>query len=155
MHICHLQCDTPQIRSRVLHELTGEKLLTNGNTLSTGSSLTLKPSTNLSEEKSNLSSDSDFEDKSAVIRKRKISNSLKCEGDDNIVVIHMITVLILKISQKSSQTFLHPSPSIGNNFLLIFSLYYHMMKNIHTLSNHTRSMKLDHLKVLQNLLLVQ
>ena len=61
-----MQCDTPQIRNRILHELTGEKLLTNGNTLNTGSSLTLKPSTNLSEEKSNLSSDSDFEDKDTM-----------------------------------------------------------------------------------------
>ena len=72
-----------------------------------------------------------------------------------IVVMHMFVMVIVQISQVGSLTYLPPSPSIGNNFLLISSLYYHMMKNIHTLSNHTRSRKLDHLKVLRNLLLVQ
>ena len=84
MHTCLLQCDTTQIRSQILHDLT-EKVLTNDNTSS--SSLTQKPSTNTPEANSNsyLSSDSDFEDKPAVIRKRKkqIINSSKFESDGN------------------------------------------------------------------------
>ena len=87
----HMQCDTAQIRSRILHELTEKKLLTNDNTSS--SSFTQKPSTNASEAKSNsyLSSDSDFEDKSAVSRKRKkqISNSSKFESDGNSSDAHV------------------------------------------------------------------
>ena len=82
MHTCFLQCDTPQIQSRIFHELTEKKLLTNDNTPS--SSLNQKPSTN-AKSNSYLSSDSDFEDRSAVIRKRKkqISNSSKFESDGN------------------------------------------------------------------------
>ena len=55
MHTCFLQCDTPQIRSRIFHELTEKKLLTNDNTPS--SSLNQKPSTN-AKSNSYLSSDS-------------------------------------------------------------------------------------------------
>ena len=103
-----MQCDTPQIRSRILHELTGEKLLTNGNTLSTGSSL--KPSTNLSEEKSTPSSDSDFEDKSAVIRiRKKVSNSSKSEGDDNSSDTHDYSAHPTNIS-KEFTNFSSPKP---------------------------------------------
>ena len=82
MHTCFLQCDTPQIRSQIFHELTEKKLLTNDKTPS--SSLNQKPSTN-AKSNSYLSSDSDFEDRSAVIRKRKkqISNSSKFESDGN------------------------------------------------------------------------
>ena len=71
MHTCLLQCDMAQIRSRILHELTEKKLLTNDKTSS--SSLTQKPSTNTSEAKSNsyLSSDSDFEDNRQLYCKQK------------------------------------------------------------------------------------
>ena len=71
--------------SKLGFKLTEKKLLTNDNTSS--SSLTQKPPTDASEAKSNsyLSSDSDFEDKPAVIwkRKKQISNSSKFESDGN------------------------------------------------------------------------
>ena len=62
--------------------MTKKKLLTNGNTPS--SSLNQEPSTN-AKSNSYLSSGSEFEDRSAVIRKRKkgVSNSSKFESDGN------------------------------------------------------------------------
>ena len=138
MHTCLLQCDTPQIRSWIFHELTEKKLLTNDNTPS--SSLTQKPSTN-AKSNSYLSSHSDFEDRSAVIRKRKkqISNSSKFASDGN--------------SSESGFTNIASTKSL--NWEQLPADIQSVLPHDEEYSNHTRTRKLDHLKVLRNLLLVQ
>ena len=109
----------------------------------------LLPSSQIKHQDSNQSSDSDFEDKCTVGKKKKRAIIKYKQGRDG------------RCKETNSSTSSEnedknvTSLLLGKNFQQIFSQYYQMTKNIHISYNHTANRIQKPLRVPQNLLSVQ